>query len=476
VVGFLWFKIAKCLKFKHRPPCQSRSHFFARRHSTIFKLLGVGALVLVLLIPLAMITGVLNERLQRRNEAVTNITSSWGKEQNVIGPILGVPYQYKFKTVKEIPAPDGKVERREVEETATANAYFLPEMLNVSGTVQTQKLHRGIYEAVVYRAQTVLSGKFTAPDFGPLKIDLKDVQWKDAFVTIAINDLRGTREAIVLDWGGTTHSMLLGSQVPGYTTGATAALGSDQPIGTEVQFSIPLDFNGSEGIFFGPFGVQNEANLKSNWPDPGFRGAFLPAERLLRSDGFDAKWKVSYYGRDYPQSWTSRTGNERFTTQAVSNSLFGAQFLSILDAYRYVERSIKYGVLFLVLVFTAFFLFEVTARQKIHPFQYLMVGAALCLFYLLLLSISEFVGFSWAYLIAAVASTLLITWYCRFFLGGGVRTFMIGAGLTGVYLFLYITLRQQDYALLMGAIALFVVLAIVMYVTRKVDWYARDAS
>src|SRR5438128_1001772 len=186
--------------------------------------------------------------------------------------------------------------------------------------------------------------------------------------------------------------------------------------------------------------------------------------------------KVSYYGRDYPQSWTSRSGNERFTTSSVSGSLFGVQFLSILDAYRYVERSIKYGVLFLVLVFTTFFLFEVTARQKIHPFQYLMVGAALCLFYLLLLSISEFVGFSWAYLIAAVASTVLITWYCRFFLGGGVRTLMIGAGRVGVYPFRYITLRHQDYALLMGAVALFVVLAVVMYVTRKVDWYARDTN
>ena len=191
-------------------------------------------------------------------------------------------------------------------------------------------------------------------------------------------------------------------------------LGSDQPIATEIQFSIPLDFNGSEGIFFAPFGVQNETTLKSNSPDVGFRGAFLPSDRSLRPDGFDAKWKVSYYGRDYPQSWTSRAGNERFTTQSVSNSLFGAQFLSILDAYGYVERSIKYGVLFLVLVFTAFFLFEVTARQKIHPFQYLMVGAALCLFYLLLLSISEFIGFSWAYLIAAVASTGLITCIAAF--------------------------------------------------------------
>src|SRR5258707_2086193 len=285
------------------PPLPKSQPSFGKRNSTIIKLLGVGALVLVLLIPRAMITGVLKERLRRRNEAVADITSSWGREQNLIGPVLGIPYQYKFKTVKEVPLADGRVERREVEETATGNAYFLPEALNISGNAQTQKLHRGIYDAVVYRAQTVLSGKFVPPDFGPLKIDLKDVQWKDAFVTIAINDLRGTREAIVLDWGGTKRPMLPGSQLPGYTTGVTAPLGSDQPIGADIQFSIPLDFNGSEGIFFAPFGVQ---------------------------------------------------------------------------------------------------------------------------------------------------STALITWYCRFFLGGGVRTLMIGAGLTGVYTFLYITLRQQDYALLMG--------------------------
>src|SRR5205823_10868092 len=159
-----------------------------------------------------------------------------------------------------------------------------------------------------------------AARFGPLKIDVKDVQWKDAFVTIAINDLRGTREAILLDWGGAKRPMLPGSQLPGYTTGATASLAGDQPIAADVQFEIPLDFNGSEGIFFAPFGVQNEATLKSNWADPGFRGAFLPAERSVRPDGFDATWKVSYYGRDYPQSWTSRAGNERFTIQSVSNS------------------------------------------------------------------------------------------------------------------------------------------------------------
>jgi hypothetical protein len=173
------------------PPLPKSQPLFGRRHSTIIKLLGVGALVLVLLIPLAMITGVLSDRLARRNEAVADITSSWGREQNVVGPVLGIPYQYKFKAVKEMPAPDGKMERCEVEETATAIAYFLPETLHIAGDAQTQMLHRGIYNAAVFRAQVTLSGKFAPPDFGPLKIDLKDVQWKDAFVTIAVNDLRG---------------------------------------------------------------------------------------------------------------------------------------------------------------------------------------------------------------------------------------------------------------------------------------------
>jgi len=454
------------------PPLPS----FGKRYRTIIKLIGVGVLILLLLIPLGMITGVLSDRLNRRNEAVADITSSWGREQCVIGPVLIIPYQYRFKTVKEVPGKEGKVEKREVEETASAWAYFLPELLNVTGDAETQMLHRGIYEAAVFLAQVKLSGRFAVPDFSAFKIDPKDVQWKDAMVTIAINDLRGTREGLVLDWGGVKRPLLPGSQVPGYTTGATATLADDKPINTPAEFSIPVDFNGSEGIYFAPFGVQNEATLKSNWPDPAFRGAFLPTERSVRDNGFDAKWKVSYYGRSYPQSWTSQMGNDRFTTQTVSQSVFGARFLSILDSYRFVERSIKYGVLFLVLVFTTFFLFEVTARQKIHPFQYLMVGAALCLFYLLLLSISEFRGFGLAYLLAAAASTILITWYCRYFLGGGIRTLMIGAGLAGVYTFLYITLRQEDYALLMGAIALFILLGVVMYVTRKVDWYARDGG
>ena len=458
------------------PPLPKSQPFFKKRHLTMLKLFGVGALILVMLIPLLMIQGVLNDRLARRNEAVDDITSSWGKDQSIIGPVLVVPYLHHGTVVRSVTLPDGRVETREVAETTVAYAYFLPDTLEITGDVQTQTLHRGIYDAAVFRGMIKVSGKFPAPDMAALKIDPKDVIWKDAAVTLAVSDLRGTRESLMLDWGGKKIQLQPGSQLPGYTTGVNAPLANDQPIAEAMTFAIALDLNGSSGIFFAPFGVQNVVTLKANWPDPAFRGAFLPTDRNVRTDGFDATWKVSYYGRDYPQRWTSRSGNERFTTLAVSNSLFGAQFLRVLDAYRYVERSIKYGVLFFVLVFTTFFLFEVTAKQKIHPLQYLMVGAALCLFYLALLSASEFIGFTAAYAIATLAATGMITWYCSYFLGGGARTLMIGGGLLGVYTFLYITLRQQDYALLMGTVALFILLGIVMWVTRKVDWYARDAD
>src|SRR6267143_1737243 len=310
------------------PPLPKSQPFFKRRNSTILKLLGVGALILIMLIPLAMIEGVLSDRLARRNEAVSDITSSWGKDQNIIGPVLVIPYLHNGTIVRSVTLPDGRVETREVAETTVAFAYFLPDTLEISGDVQTQTLHRGIYDAAVFRGLINLSGKFPVPEMAALKIDPKDIIWKEAAVTLAVSDLRGTRESLMLDWGGKKIQLQPGSQLPGYTTGVTALIGTEQAIAGPTTFSIALDLNGSGGIFFAPFGIQNVVALKSNWPDPGFRGAFLPADRNVRTDGFDANWKVSYYGRDYPQRWTSRSGNERFSTTAVSNSLFGAQFLS----------------------------------------------------------------------------------------------------------------------------------------------------
>ena len=225
--------------------------------------------------------------------------------------------------------PDGHVERREVEEMLVANAFFLPELLKIASDAQTQTLHRGIYDAAVFRAEIKLTGKFAPPDFGALKIDLKDVQWKDAFVTIAASDLRGTREGLVVDWNGTKCSLQPGSQLPGYTTGATALLGLDRPMGEAAEFSIPLDVNGSGGIFFAPFAVQNEAELKSNWPDPG------SAAPSCRPNVWSGRMDSMRNGRSHiTDATTRRCGRASAATNASTRKRFRPHF-SALNSCRF---------------------------------------------------------------------------------------------------------------------------------------------
>src|SRR5436189_2714291 len=229
------------------PPLPKSQPFFKRRHMTMLKLFGVGALILVMLIPLLMIQGVLNDRLARRNEAVDDITSSWGKDQSIIGPVLVVPYIHHGTVVRSVTLPDGRVETREVAETTVAFAYFLPDTLEITGDVQTQTLHRGIYDAAVFRGMINVSGKFPMPDMAALKIDPKDVLWKDAAVSLAVSDLRGTRAGLMLDWGGKKIQRQTGSKLPGYTTGITAQLENVQAIPAPTTFSVALDRNGSSG-------------------------------------------------------------------------------------------------------------------------------------------------------------------------------------------------------------------------------------
>jgi len=449
---------------------------FLKRCATIFKMTGVTLLILLLLIPLGMIRTVLQERLGRRNEAVTEITSSWGKSQNIVGPVLVVPYRYSFKSWKETPGVGGKIEKVEVVETAVANAYFLPSTLAVNGDIKPTHLRRGIYQAVVYSGTLALSGQFTRPDFTSLRIDEQNVLWDDALVAFAIPDLRGVKETLQLQWGENRFPLSPGSKLKDFSSGIFARVnGLKQTQGT-IPWRLDLTLNGSGGINFAPVGAQNKIKLSSPWPDPSFRGAFLPTERNVSHDGFDATWNVTFYGRDYAQQWTDQNSAARLSSSSAASSLFGVNFLAGIDAYRNVERAIKYGMLFLVLVFAAFFLFEVLSGLRIHPFQYALVGAALCLFYLGLLSLSEFISFGLSYVTAAAVTTVLIWFYCAKVLKSGRRTLIIVGLLTGIYGFLYVALQLQDYSLLFGTAGLFAVLAVVIYLTRNIDWYMRDQS
>lgn len=446
---------------------------FLKRCATSFKLAGVALLILLLLIPLGMIDSVLSERLGRRNEAVAGITSSWGSEQTIIGPVLIVPYRYSFKSWKEQPGAGGKIEKVEVVETAVANAYFLPAALATEGSIQPSRLRRGIYEAVVYTGKLELSGQFPRPDFAGLKIEEQNVLWDDAIVTFAIPDLRGVKENLQMQWGMNRCALLPGSKLRGFTAGMFGRVGGWRESET-MPFRLELTLNGSGAIRFAPVGAQNTVKLSSPWPDPSFRGAFLPSERKVTRDGFEAAWQVSYYGRDYAQQWTDQDSPSGLNATSVASSLFGVDFLAGIDAYRSVERAIKYGVLFLVLLFTAFFLFEILSSLRIHPFQYALVGAAFCLFYLGLLSLSEFIPFGPAYLAASAVTTLLIWFYSVKALWSGRRSSIIAGLLAAIYGFLYVALQLQDYSLLLGAAGLFAALAIVIFVTRNIDWYQRD--
>ncbi len=447
-----------------------------KRGGTVLKMAGVALLILLLLLPLGMIASILRERLERRNAAVEEITGTWGRSQSVVGPVLIVPYRYSFKARREQPAANGKIERVEVLETAVANACFLPATLAIDGAISPQRLQRGIYQAVVYRGDLEIVAEFARPDFTSLRIAETDVVWEDAVVTFAISDLRGVKERLVLEWGAAKLALLPGSKLREFPGGLFAPVANLRELEQPVAAKLKLSLNGSRGVRFTPVGATTTVHLRSPWPDPSFQGAFLPAERTVTETGFHARWDVSFYGRDYGQQWTDRNGAASLTPSTVEASQFGADFLSGIDSYRNVERAIKYGALFFVLIFAAFFLFEVLAALRIHPFQYTLVGAALCLFYLGVLSLSEFTAFRYAYLTSAAVTTALIWFYCAKVLRSGLRTLIVVALLTGIYGFLYVALQLQDYALLFGTGGLFVVLAIVIAITRHIDWYARDQA
>ena len=446
-----------------RPPKR-----FLENHAVTLKLAWVLFLVLVLLIPLAMIRGVLHERKTRRDGAVSEITSSWGGPQTIAGPVLVVPYQYAVKTWRE-QMVNGKAERLEVDETRTANAFFLPAELDVKGTVTPQKLHRGIYEAVVYEGKLEISGHFAPPDFQELGISASRVLWKNAEVTLGVSDLRGTGKTLAMELDGRFYEFAPGCRLAGSPSGITARIPDLGLAETQLVFRLALDLKGSQGIRFAPVGKQNRVALTSPWADPSFQGAFLPTDRTVAPDGFQASWEVSWYGRTYPQASTDQANAQALSANVLQPSLFGVNFIAPVDAYRMVERGMKYGALFIALIFTAFFLFELLAHLRIHTIQYTLVGAALCLFYLALLSLSEFILFPRAYWIGAVASTLLITLYAMSVLGTGKRTVLMGGALLAIYGFLYGVLQLQDYSLLMGTAGLFIVLGIVMYATRNME-------
>ncbi|MCB9333839.1 MAG: cell envelope integrity protein CreD [Lewinellaceae bacterium] len=425
--------------------------------SLLVKLASIGFLTLVLLIPNVMIQDLVRERQNRQSEAISEVSASWGAAQTVTGPVLSIPYSEWVQMEND----------KRVESIQTA--YFLPQALRVNGKVDPELRKRGIYEIVLYQSDLMISGTFDKPDFAALNIRPEDVHWDQAKLSLGIAGMSGIKNSIQLDWAG------MGIRLePGTANSKVLLSGVSNavPVDAETEayaFSIPLKLNGSGYLKFEPVGKETTVALESGWSSPSFEGDFLPDQREIRPEGFSASWKVLDLNRNYPQQW--KGAEYSFGTGNHPSAHFGVRLVQTVDEYAKTERSSKYAILVIGLTFLIYFFFETLRRFHIHPFQYLLVGLALSVFYLLLLSLSEHLGFNTAYAVATAATIGLITVYSAGVFKNLRMTVQLTLLLGLIYGFIFIVLQLEDYALLTGSIGIFAALAAVMYYSRNVDWY-----
>jgi inner membrane protein len=443
------------------PVDRNRSHGVGKPttfQNTLVRVGTLGIVMLVLLIPTWMVDGVIREREGWRREAVQEVAATWGGAQAVGGPVLTLPVDARGKDAKGKPF--------------VSHDHFwhlLPTVLQVEATVEPQLRRRGLFEVPLYRARLRLTGRFVpwAKAGAP---DPSLVRWDAAQITLPLSETRGLVEPVVLAWDGGTAG--LGSEsIEGTPTdkGLRARLESltRAEWAKGFGFRVEVILQGSEDLRFLPLGEFTTVNLKSQWPSPGFVGSFLPFERAVAVDGFQATWRIPGLARGFPQQWRDRGVG----TAEWAKAAFGVRLVVPVDHYQQSSRSVKYAGLFLLLTFTAFFLFELLLRSRLHPMNYLLVGSAMCLFYLLLVALSERMPFAGAYWLATAATLGLIGAYAFALVRNRLATTGLMGFLGGLYGYLYVLLRLEDSSLLLGALALFVVLAAVMFLTRNLDWY-----
>jgi inner membrane protein len=421
-----------------------------------FKLGVIAFLALILLIPAQMIRSLVEERQMRRDEVVQELTKKLGKKQTITGPVLSVPY----RTYRS----DGAGERKAI----WHHMHFLPETLNVQGNLSADIRYRSIYKVIGYNSRLEFTGKFTGIDIDDGFINPEDIFWERASLSLGISDMRGINENIAIEWDQQAHPFS-----PGLPTRDVVQKGVSIPLPVQPrqthEFSFALDLNGSESLHIVPVGSKTNIRLQSQWDAPGFTGAYLPDERNVTDDGFTAKWKVLELNRSYPQSWA----DSQYT---LEESALGVDLIMPVDIYRKNMRSVKYALLFIALTFLVFFFTEYLNDRRVHPIHYLLAGFGIVLFYSLLLSLSEHLAFGLSYLIASAAIVALITSYFHAIIGKIRATLSVLGILAGLYGFLYILLSAYDYSLLLGNIGLFIILAIVMFFSRKIDWEKRAAE
>lgn len=423
-----------------------------------FKMFAIFIIALLLMIPASMVSSLVNERESTQADAIMEVSSKWSEEQTISGPFLSIPY---FRYVKESRAKDSVVKINKIKEYL----HIMPSKLTIEGDLRPEKRHRGIYEIVVYNSKLNISGRFDALDFADFDIPIQNIQFDKAEFVVGLNDLRGLEEQVKLNWNNTFVSFDSGvTSDDVVSTGINALVKVDPNDSLVVNFDLSLELKGSQRLYFTPVGKVTDVKMQSVWSNPSFNGAFLPDHREIKDNGFTAHWNVLHLNRNYPQAWTN-------SRHAIYESAFGIDLILPVDNYQKTYRAIKYAILFVGFTFMTFFFIEVLNKKFIHPIQYILVGFSLIVFYTLLLSISEHLHFNLAFLLSVIATIVLVAGYVFAILKSKLLTFLITGILTILYAFIFVIIQLQDFALLIGSIGIFCILGVVMYFSRKIDWY-----
>lgn len=425
----------------------------------ILKIVAILVLIIFLIIPINMVNKLVYERMSLSNEVVREIANSYAKDQQITGPILVVPYN---KTTYD--SQDKKYYPRK------GALYFFPEELNVVGTLDVEKRNRGIYEARVYNSKNKLTGSFEIPKNYGISDDLENYQFLQPYIAIGISDTRGigNQSTIIFDNNALeikpgTEGSKIGSGIHGKINLTEAKQSGIFP------FEIQFDLKGTSTFGLIPVGKETNVKLESKWPHPSFTGNFLPTTRSISKNGFSANWQTNFFASDIEGKFQQCLASN--TCHSFNNTEFKVSLVEPVDHYSKTNRAIKYGILFIGITFFGFFIFEITRKLAIHPIQYSFVGMSLAIFFLLLLSLSEYIGFTLAYLCSAIACISIISFYITGVVENKKQAFTFTGLLTLTYIMLYVLLNAEEYSLIMGSILVFIILSITMVATRRLDWY-----
>jgi len=433
-----------------------------KTQSLTFKAITIAFLVLILLIPGVMIQNLIEERQERSRETVQTINEKWSRSQTLCAPLLLVPY-----TTTKLDT-DQKTYYEE------HTLYITPKELIINVTLTPEERYYGIYKAILYKSDIHFTGNFS--ELATLKIDNSELHFDKVQVAIAMSDLKGVTKNPDFKIGNETFETTVGvvnlfssSSYDSYSyrtnfSGKTLIVNPKEIVLTDrLPFDCHMQLNGSDAISFIPIGQNTSVTVEGQWQSPSFIGSFSP-ESTVEKEQFSASWNILSFNRGIPEMWSDNLISN------LDDSSFGVYLIETVDHYQQNMRSAKYALMFVALTFIVFFFVEIFTKKPIQFFQYVLVGIALILFYSLLLSLSEHIGFGWAYLVASAATISMITIYFYSLIKQNLATFILAGIMLLLYAFLYIILQIEDYALLFGSIFLFVILGVIMFVSNKIKW------